>query len=304
MRPLIRPGGGIVQLSAAPAAIVDSSAVMSIDFPLFGVVFTHSQMALDIEFPLFALTNFKIRSDGFHIPFAAFDTSLQMVSGSLHLLSAVFPAFSADFSSRAGETLQIVFPSFSTAFSLSPGNQSASLQVSFPLFTWTASLQALLASTGVAVWVVNTRTKAHSTYENWSASGYGRFNGEELVAMPDGIYGLRIGQDGSTSVDAKLRWQETDLNTAGQKRIDSLSINMRNLAQSDIRVIAVVDEQQERFFNKPVSNIPQGLRRFRQLLPQGLEGQTWQFGIENQAGGDLLVDGVEVLVHDLKRRFQ
>lgn len=187
--------------------------------------------------------------------------------------------------------------------------------------TWTAGLSVpavQLIASGISsgegtttlpaadyeVWVINMVSKAHSTYTNWQANSYGKFNGAEYIVLPDGIYQLTTGDDETTDVDATVEWVQSDLGSNKQKRIDSLSINMRNLDQSDIEIIAKVDETEERHFTKRITSTQEGMRRHRQLMPKGLQGQTWQLSFKNKDGASFVLDEIEVLTEELSRRFK
>lgn len=306
MRTIFRPGGGLIQLPQAPAQTVENCS-LTVDFSAFTFSGTIYSKNFLVEFPVFELSGFKILSESFDVAFPNFDVDFSMVGGALHSLDVVLPAFDCTFSMVRSASLEVDFDTFDVSFRLEESDQTAAFDIVFPLFDLSLVLQAvqsLAASEDYAVWVLNALQKTHSNYTNWQANAYAKFNGEELITLPDGVYGLRTGADGDEDVEASVRWKASDLGNAQQKRADSLAINMRNLSQADIRVVAVVDEQEERYYTKPIDNRPQGLRRFRQRLPQGLKGQTWQFGIENQAGGDMLINEIDVLVVDLTRRFK
>jgi len=306
MRSVFRPGGGLIQLPQPPKVGAENCS-LNVDFSAFSFSGTIYSKVLQAEFPTFELSGFKILAEGFNIAFPLFETSFSMVGGQLHSLDIVFPSFAGSFSLVRSGSFDWNFPTFDASFQLAEGSQDSTLEISFPLFELSLVLQAvqsLAASEDYVAWVVNALTKAHSTYNNWQVDSYAVRDGEELIALPDGIYSLRTGADGDEDIDGKLRWKPSAMGNSQQKVVDSLAIEMRNLSQADIRVVAVVDEQEERYYTKHIDNKPQGIRRFRQKLPLGLQGQTWQVGLENQAGGDLLVKEIEILVNDLTRRFK
>lgn len=260
---------------------------------------------LGAVFPLFDLAGFEIKGQQLRVVFPAFEVELTALGGSNLALDASFASFSSRFTFSRGFSFSVPLSSFEGDFALSRGDQTLAFTAPFAAMLFEAFLQAQRGDgTDYEVWVLNQRTGAHSTYSSWPANSYGRFNGVEVVAMSDGIYSLDGEDDAGTSIEAKIHWAETDLGTTMQKRIESLAANVRNLDSTDLRFLVVVDEQEARYYTKPIEGRPEGMRRHRQKLPRGLEGQGWQFGLENQSGGELVVDDVEVLVIDLSRQFK
>lgn len=163
-----------------------------------------------------------------------------------------------------------------------------------------AGIQAQLTE----IWVANALTAAHSKYTNYACNGLVKFNGKWVASFADGIYELGGNLDNTDKIAAKVYWVPSDLGNHAQKRIDSLSVNIRSINQSAIKIVAIADEQEKRTFTKDIGGRPKGIHRHRQLLPKGLNAQTWQFGIENMNGGDFVLDEIEVITVELSRRFK
>jgi hypothetical protein len=172
------------------------------------------------------------------------------------------------------------------------------------LASGTTNVTDFIGSTDYQVWTMNSVTGAHTTYSSWNVNSYGKFDGREIIVLADGIYEVTGVHDASAEILADVEWPPTDMGSHKQKRIDSISINMRSLTTDGYTVTAVADEQQLRRYPKTITGRPEGMRRHRQLLPKGLNGQHWQFGFENDTGGDFVLDEIEVIAVELTRRFK
>jgi len=157
---------------------------------------------------------------------------------------------------------------------------------------------------GYQAWVVNAKTGAHSYYENFNCHGIVKFNGKWIGLFADGVYELSGADDDGTPIESKIQWAASEMGTPKQKSVDSVFVNMRNFDEAAIKLTVKVDETEERTYAKDMTGHPEGIRRHRILIPKGLSGQTWQFGFENQDGGDFVLGELEVLSNELKRHLR
>jgi hypothetical protein len=166
------------------------------------------------------------------------------------------------------------------------------------------SVTTIIGSVDYEVWTMNTVTAAHSTYSSWNVNSYGEFNGVEIILLPDGIYEITGTSDAGTAISAVVEWPPTDLGSHSQKRVDSVSVNMRNLSSGAFNVTAVVDEQRQRLYRKDDSGRPEGMYRHRVLFPKGLNGSNWKLGFKNDTGSNFVLDELDVYAVELPRKYR
>jgi hypothetical protein len=155
-----------------------------------------------------------------------------------------------------------------------------------------------------SVWVVNTKTGAHSTYANFNCVDIAEFNGKQLAVFEEGLYELGGENDDGVDIDAKIYWVPSSLGTPKQKRIESIHIVMRNLDGNDLKLVTITDEVEERIYTKTIASNVAGLKTYRQLTTKGLSGTIWQVGIENTNSGDFVVDSAVLNSIELSRHFK
>lgn len=175
----------------------------------------------------------------------------------------------------------------------------------FPLFTAAGAGQAVLdtvATNDYVVWVVNTETKAHSTYVNWQVSSLTEFNGKWFITLPDGIYELAGGADGATAINAAVYWPPSEFGTTKQKRLDAAYVHLRQ--GGNFKLVAVTDELQKRIYGQDMTGFPAGLHPKRVQFTRGLKGRMWQIGFENTNGADFDLAEIEVVTIPESRRLK
>lgn len=155
--------------------------------------------------------------------------------------------------------------------------------------------------TSPKVWVVNPENKAHSVYENFDCSDIMELDGVQYGLFPDGLYQLTGDKDGTTDIDAELVWAQTDLGDSIRKRVDAIFANLRNLDAGEYQFTVKIDETEERIYSKDISHSEAGMRQYRVLLPRGLAGQNWQFGLRNVNGADFTIQGLQTMSNKLAR---
>ena len=160
-------------------------------------------------------------------------------------------------------------------------------------------------TTDYEVWVLNVESSHHSTYTNWQINSYGLFNGEEIVATPDGLFRLTETDDGDAGdpIQGKIYWVPSDLTSSNQKALESAFIRMRG-ENDAIRFVTIHDETEQRTYVVSMNKTSDGNTVKRIPLPRGLQGNLWQFGIENVGYGKLDLFEIEILSVKLNRKIR
>lgn len=273
-----------------------------VPLPLFELsgALTNSNLSGSVSFPLFSIGGRGIESNGGDIPVPLFQVAGSVVPGEVVSGALALRPLTAAGGLTPGSGGAITFPLFTTAGDLSIEGDTAGA-VAIPLFAVAGVLHGANAAAATQVWVVNTRTKDHSIYTAFDCSGVFKFNGVWLGLFPDGVYELTGSTDGDEPVPFTVMWPPSDFGTAKQKRIDALYLNARLIDIDTLRFVAVADELTKRAYVKSIAGRPPGVARVRQQLTRGLQGQTWQFGVDNVSGGEVTITDILVETVPLSR---
>lgn len=280
-------------------------SAFDVTFPAFTAALTAHSDRLQAEFPGFTFGPMEISSDTLSVLQPTFTCELTAVAGSIGTLQAAFPTFSIGGEFEIGTILQVEFPAFTaglTATQVVP----FTLAVQWPsfIFAGTALPASADTNTNYVVWVVNSVTKAHSTYTNWNANSFARFNGKDMIATSTGIHELTAGADGATAVTGKVYWPPSAFGTDKQQRIEAVYVRLRGSAQPFL-LVATCDEQERRIYTASMTGFPAGIHPKRVLFTRNLRGNLWQIGFENTNGGDFDLVEVEVItIPDPHRRLK
>jgi hypothetical protein len=184
-----------------------------------------------------------------------------------------------------------------------PSNLSGNLL--FPMFELNGSITSDRsgATADVEVWVLNTESKHHSTYNNWQINSFGMFNGQPIAAMPDGLYQMNGADDAGADITGKIYWPPSDLTSRQQKALEAAFIRLRGNV-SDISFVVVIDETEKRIFNISMAQTKEGNCVKRVPMPRGFKGNLYQFGIEYTGSSNIEMFEVEVISMELGRKLK
>lgn len=239
------------------------------------------------------------------IEWPMFETNGKVLNGSNLSGDVLFPMFRVSGSIKKGMDGSIIWPMFSTNGIVTP-EVVMSGDVLIPMFYTTGTVVAASkfdATDDYEVWLLNVESGHHSTYENWQVDSMGTFNGQEIGAMPDGIYLLEGENDAGVDIDAQVMWPPSDLTSVKQKSLDAVYVRMRGQVDA-IQLIAIVDETKKRYFERSMSRSSDGNVVKRIPFPRGLQGNLWQIGLENVCGDKLDLAEIEVITRELQRRIK
>lgn len=161
----------------------------------------------------------------------------------------------------------------------------------------TFGLQAVFTST----YVVNIRTKAHSTYSNFNFNSFATINGAIYGCSSVGIQKITGSLDNTAIVEASLRTGLFDFGTFQQKAVDNVYVNSRN-NEDELELTTITDETREATYDI-YGSWNDGMRNKRIKTARGIRGRHWQFEVANRAGGTFDVQSLEIMPSVLKRRI-
>jgi hypothetical protein len=234
-----------------------------------------------------------------------FETSGTVLGGSNLSGNILFPMFSVSGFITKGMDGNIIWPMFEVSGVIAE-KVIMSGSILLPMFELAGTIidaSMFDATEDYEVWLLNAESGHHSTYNNWQVDSMGTFNGQEIGALPDGIYALTGEDDAGEDINGQIMWPPSDLTITKQKAIDALYVRMRGEVGS-IRLIAIVDETQKRYFPRSMRKTSDGNVVKRIPMPKGLQGNLWQFGLENVGSGKLDLAEIEVVVLELNRRIK
>lgn len=173
--------------------------------------------------------------------------------------------------------------------------------LTLPLFSVTGELQPDLqeaSTTGFAL-VVNTKTGAVTTYENFGFNSFAVINGTYLAAAGATLYALGSATDDGTAITAILATPISDLGTKTQKRVPEAFIGYRSGGQVELRVKT---DDSDWYAYQMDETRTSGVYRNRVKIGRGLKGSYFQFEFRNVDGADFELDVIEPVVTAFKSR--
>lgn len=138
-------------------------------------------------------------------------------------------------------------------------------------------------------WAINYETNAPSRYDSLPANSMCVFNGKTYMACAAGIYEIGADDDAGRPIHASATVAQTNFGSTKNKRIPYVYVGMRSSGAMQLKVIA--NNQSDRYY--ALNAIGGAVRGSRADLGKGLEGQYWQFRIDNVAGSDFELDSIE-----------
>ena len=280
----------------------------NVDMPLFtaaGVGEAGQNGTASVSMPLFALGGSGGVSVG-NVDWKMFTvTGGAGEVGSVGIFNKKWPLFKLSASGERSGAASLPWNLF-TLTGIGGENTPADVAISWPLFAVVGAGQSISQPIDIAdyvAWVINVDTKAHSTYDNFLVTSQGTFNGVELVAMADGLFELTGDDDAGTDIDAKVYWAPSALGTSKQKKSRSAFVNIR-AGGEDFKLVAFTDETEKRIYGQDMTGFPENMHRKRVEFTRNLEGQTWQYGIENTDGSRITLSDIEIEYVPGKRRLK
>ena len=199
----------------------------------------------------------------------------------------------------------LLFPMFEVAGIILP-NPTLDGDLLFPMFIVEGLIAAAdrnSVTTDYAVWVLNSESAHHSTYTKWQVNSLNKFNGEEIAAMPGGLFRLTGEDDAGEEIEGKIYWAPSDLTTSKQKALEAAFIRMRG-SNGAVRFVTIHDETEIRVYRVSMRRTSDGNMVRRVPLPRGLQANLWQFGIESVGYGKLDLFEIEVTSVELDRKLR
>jgi len=279
----------------------------NISTPLFTVAGTGvsgNTGTASVGIPLFTLSGAGGPSVG-SVDWSMFTVTGTGESGSIGIYDRTWPLFKVVATGKRAGASALSWSLF-TLTGLGGESTPADVTLSWPLFTIAGSGQSIAQPIGASdyvVWVINTDTKAHSTYDNFLVTSQGTFNGVELVATADGLFELTGEDDAGTDIDAKVYWVPSALGTSKQKKSRSAFVNIRAGGQ-DFKLVAFADEVEKRIYGQDMTGFPANMHRKRVEFTRNLEGQIWQYGVENTDGSRFSLSDIEIDYIPGKRKLK
>ena len=138
-------------------------------------------------------------------------------------------------------------------------------------------------------WAINYETNAPSRYDSLPANSMCSFNGKTYMACAAGIYEIGADDDAGRPIHASATVAQTNFGSTKNKRIAYVYVGMRSSGAMQLKAIA--NNQSDRYY--ALNAIGGAVRGSRADLGKGLEGQYWQFRVDNVNGADFELDSIE-----------
>lgn len=138
-------------------------------------------------------------------------------------------------------------------------------------------------------WAINYETNAPSRYDSLPANSMCIFNGKTYMACAAGIYEIGADTDAGRPIHASATVAQTNFGSTKNKRIPYVYVGMRSTGAMQLKAIA--NNQSDRYY--ALNAIGGAVRGSRADLGKGLEGQYWQFRVDNVNGADFELDSIE-----------
>lgn len=161
-----------------------------------------------------------------------------------------------------------------------------------------------LGDTEYLAWVVNTATRAVSTYANYPFNAFAKIGDAWFGSADDGIYVLDGDDDAGTPIPAEIRTGLTHLGTGKLKRLPTAYIGYRTDGEVVLKVVVTGEdgEKDEHWYRLEARPAPT-TRATHVKLGRGLKSVYWQFALANVDGADLALDELALVPMLLDRRL-
>lgn len=178
-------------------------------------------------------------------------------------------------------------------------SQVGTASITLPLFELDGWMQASVPSPVFTSVVLNTQTKAASTYSGLGINSLANFNGLVLAATASGIVALQGDTDGGTAIAATVTGGVTDLNSEQFKRVLCGYVGYRADGMLDLTLIT--DQHHEHVYRLEPRRIDEA-HTARVKFGRGVDGRYWQWRLANKAGADFAIDTLTLEATPLSRK--
>lgn len=186
----------------------------------------------------------------------------------------------------AAYALRAEFPRFSS-------QMAAQRQMDGALAATLPRLQASLAWEKLAAeaqtYAMNTETFAVTRYRNYPFTALGTVDGVPFGATASGVFMLQGASDAGAAIECTMLSGEGDFGDNRLKRVPIVHADIEGAAQINV---ACDGARSAYSFVR------------RSVLPLGLEGNRWAFGVKNVGGAAIVVRSIQPEIVPLKRRFK
>lgn len=166
-------------------------------------------------------------------------------------------------------------------------SQTGTATVTLPLLSVDGWMQSSVAAPVFTSVVLNTQTKATSTYSGLNANSLANFNGLVLAATASGIVALQGDSDGGTAIAAVVTGGVSDLNSEQFKRVLCGYAGYR--ADGMLELTLITDQHHEHVYSLAPRRIDE-VHASRVKFGRGVDGRYWQWSLANKAGADFALD--------------
>jgi hypothetical protein len=149
----------------------------------------------------------------------------------------------------------------------------------------------------VFTWVMNAKTKAFSSYENYDFQSFLVHNGEHYGVAHDGIYKLSGNLDDGSEIMSFVILGTDDFKTHEMKHCPFVYLGGKSV--EDLLLSVTIDDETVYTYGVPK---PDGLGNTRAILGKGLRSRYWTFAISNPNGGSFEIDSIGIDVSESQRR--
>lgn len=250
--------------------------------------------SLNAELPAVTLeTNITEGSSGsVDLTVPAVTLQASVLVGAVGSLEQTLPAVTLQASGRPVKDIALALPAV-TLEAFGYTEVECDVDLSLPAVLIDASGVAQAPEGSYAAWVVNARTGQHGQYTNFECFGIFRFNGVWYGLFADGLYELAGAKDGSANIACRVTWAPSNLGATTLKNVELAEVRARRLSSDLLKLGVTTDEQSRRVYTVNLTG-QKGMGRHLKKLAKGIEGDLWQFSIENVNGGDLAIAGLVV----------
>ena len=155
-------------------------------------------------------------------------------------------------------------------------------------------------------WVVNTESRAATTYEQYPFNSFtDEFDKHYYGAAEDGIYELEGSTDDGDAINARVRLGLNDLGTGKEKRIPSLYLGYTATGRLLLKVtITEVDGSRTENWYQLTPRGAGDMREGRIKIGRGLKAVYWDIEIANIDGADFSFSDLKLFPMILDRRIR
>lgn len=173
-------------------------------------------------------------------------------------------------------------------------------QIVLPWLAVNGTLVSSVAAPVFAGVVLNTRTKAVTTYSGGAFNSLCQFNGLVLAATAAGVVALTGDNDQGMPIDAVLASGVSSFDSSQMKRVIAGYVGYR--AAGDLELTLITDQHHEYIYRVEPRQEVAHLHPSKVKFGRGIDGRYWQWRLANRAGADFGLDSLRLDAEVLSRR--